>query len=143
VGDRLDQPSPKGGKPGQRHKATLMAEALLIGEADTLVRKLIDSAKAGDMLCLRACVDKILPPQKSRPFRFKLPPLHTIADAQQALADIIAGTARGTILSDEATALTGMVNAFVKTIEVSEIESRLVALEQGVKASAEEHRYNA
>jgi hypothetical protein len=69
--------------------------------------------------------------------------LHTIADAQEALAKIIAGTAKGLILADEATALTGMVNAFVKTIEVSEIESRLVALEQADKALAEERRYYA
>jgi hypothetical protein len=36
-----------------------------------------------------------------------------------------------------------MVSAFVKTIEVSEIESRLTALEQGEKASPEGARYNA
>jgi hypothetical protein len=85
----------------------------------------------------------LIPPAKTRSFRFKLPPLHTISDAQSALATIIAGTASGTILADEAATLTAMVSAFVKTIEVSEIESRLAALEQADKASAEEHRYDA
>jgi hypothetical protein len=36
-----------------------------------------------------------------------------------------------------------MVNAFVKTIEVAELETRVLALEQGERAQAEEHRYDA
>jgi hypothetical protein len=64
-----------------------------------------------------------------------------VSDAQAALAAIVAGTAAGTILSDEAATLASIVSSFVKTIEVSELESRLVALEQ---ANAEERpHFNA
>jgi hypothetical protein len=64
-----------------------------------------------------------------------VPELRTIADAQAALATLAAGVTKGEVLSDEALAVTDIVNSFVKVIELSEIETRLVALE---KASAEE-----
>jgi hypothetical protein len=108
-----------------------------------LIKKVVELGLRGDPTCLKICLDRILPPMKSKPIRFKLPALHTIGDAQDALAAIIAGTANGTILSDEAATLTNMVGAFVKTIEVAEIESRLAALERGERVLAEEHRYNA
>jgi hypothetical protein len=60
----------------------------------------------------------------------KLPELRTIADAQNALAAIVAGTANGTILSDEAATLASVISSFVKTVELSELETRLVALEK-------------
>jgi hypothetical protein len=56
--------------------------------------------------------------------------LHTIGDAQRALSAIIAGTACGAILADEAATLASIVSSFVKTIEVAELETRLTALEQ-------------
>ena len=87
----------------------------------------------GDTVALRLCLERILPPVKSRPISFKLPALHTISDAQDALAKIIAGTACGAILADEAATLASIVSSFVKTIEVAELETRLAALE---KASA-------
>jgi hypothetical protein len=98
-------------------------------------------ALAGDPQAMRLCMERLLPPVKSRPFKFKIPELHTIADAQNALSAIIAGTAKGTILSDEAIALSNIISSFVKTIEVAEFEARLVALE---KATAPpEGRYDA
>ena len=122
--------NPAGYKKGSRHRATLLAEALLNGEADALIRKLIEAAKDGDPACLKICADKLLPNAKSRPVRLSLPVLSSVSDAQAALAAIVAGTAAGTILSDEAATLASIVSSFVKAIEVAELESRLVALEQ-------------
>jgi hypothetical protein len=88
---------------------------------------------AGDQVALRICMDRLLPPARSRPITFKLPELRTISDAQNALSALIAGTACGAILSDEAATLASIISSFVKTIEVAELETRLCALE---KASA-------
>jgi hypothetical protein len=84
-----------------------------------------------------------LPPSKSRPFKFKLPPLHSISDAQAALAQIVAGTAAGTILADEAATLSSIIASFVRTVEVPELETRLAALEQANVVDQPEARYNA
>jgi hypothetical protein len=46
------------GKPrGSRNRTTLAVEALLDGEAETLTRKAIELAKAGDLAALRVCLD--------------------------------------------------------------------------------------
>jgi hypothetical protein len=72
----------------------------------------------------------------------KLPELRTIGDAQSALSAIIAATACGAILSDEAATLASIIGSFVKTVELSEIETRLVALEKGT-AGAPMERFDA
>ena len=72
----------------------------------------------------------------------KLPELKTISDAQNALSLLIAGTARGAILSEEAARLAGIVSSFVKTHELAELESRLVALEKA-SAPADGRAYDA
>jgi hypothetical protein len=122
--------NPAGTKRGSRHKASLLAESLLDGECDRITRRCIYEALRGDTVALRLCLERLLPPIKSRPINFKLPELRTISDAQDALAKIIAGTTSGAILADEAATLASIVSSFVKTVEVAELESRLAALEQ-------------
>src|SRR5215211_4292561 len=67
---RLFQPgqsgNPSGRPPGSRNKTTLAVDALLDGEAETLTRKAIELAKAGDLVALRLCLDRICPPRKGR-----------------------------------------------------------------------------
>ena len=72
----------------------------------------------------------------------KLPELKTVSDAQNALSLLIAGTARGAILSEEAATLAGIIGSFVKTIELSELENRLCALEKA-NAGAPGARFDA
>ena len=74
-----------------------------------------------------------MPPVRERPCSFKLPKLETLNDASNALAMIIAGVATGELLPSEGESLSNVVNSFLKSLELSEIETRLVALE---KASA-------
>src|SRR3954464_4467798 len=64
--------NPKGRPKGSRNKTTLLVEALLEGEADTIVRKLIEKAKDGDSTALRLCLNRLLPPRRDRPIVFDL-----------------------------------------------------------------------
>ena len=59
-------------------------EALLDGEAETLTRKAIELAKAGDLAALRVCLDRIAPPRKDRPVLFEFPPVSSAADARSS-----------------------------------------------------------
>ena len=58
------KPGNPGRPKGARHKTTLAIEALLDGEAEALTRKAIELAKAGDLVALRLCLDRICPPRK-------------------------------------------------------------------------------
>lgn len=54
--------NPAGKPKGTRHRATMLAEQLLDGEAEAMIRTVIEKAKQGDMVALRLCLDRIVPP---------------------------------------------------------------------------------
>ena len=118
------------GRPrGARHRSTVAAEALLDGEAEALTRKAIERAKEGDTAALRLCLERILPPRKERAIRLALPVLTSASDAADAMATITAAVADGDVTAGEAATLSGLVAAFAKTLETSELEARIAALE--------------
>jgi hypothetical protein len=50
--------NPKGRPKGARNNATILAEALLDGEANAITRKLIETPLRGDTTALRLCLDR-------------------------------------------------------------------------------------
>src|ERR1700756_1205179 len=76
------RPFPKGvgGKPhgcarGPGHKASLLGERLMEGDAEEVVRAVVAAAKNGDMIAARIILERLLPPKKDRPVSFTLPGL--------------------------------------------------------------------
>ena len=124
--------NPAGRPRGSRNKTSLLAEALLEQEAESLVRQLIDLAKAGDLAALRLCIERLVPKPKGRPLQFELAPISTAEDALQALYQILAGVGAGDLTAGEAQALVSMVETTLKAIEVHDLEQRLNALEERV-----------
>jgi hypothetical protein len=134
--------NPRGAARGSRHKASLLAESLIDGETQQLTRKAIDLALTGDTVALRLCLERILPPVRERPCSFKLPKLETLNDASKALAMVIAGVSTGELLPSEGESLSIVINSFMKSIELSEFETRLVALERAADGATSE-RFDA
>src|SRR6266852_982868 len=97
--------NPMGRPPGARNKATLAAEQLLDGEAETITRKAIDMAKNGDLKAVRLCLERLLPARKERPVSIELPALNTPADAVAAAAAIVGAVAAGDLSPSEAVEL--------------------------------------
>ena len=119
------------GRPkGSRHKTTLPIQALLDGEGEALTRKAIDMALAGDTVALRLCLERIAPPRKDAPVRFELPPMEGAENAAAAMGAILASVARGDLTPSEATGIAGLVEAYRKTLETTELENRIKALEE-------------
>src|SRR5262245_104266 len=75
--------NPAGKPKGTRHRATMFAQQLLDGEAEAMVRKVIEKAKQGDMIALRLCLDRIVPPRRDRPVHFEIPDLKFAEDASK------------------------------------------------------------
>ena len=48
--------NPNGRPKGSRNKTTVIAQTLLEGEAESLVRKVVQLALEGDVTCLRICL---------------------------------------------------------------------------------------
>jgi hypothetical protein len=79
---------------------------------------------------------KISPDAKDNPIRLPLPSLKTAADVLAAL-DVVAGAmSRGEITPGEAQIVANVLDMKRKAIETVDIESRLVALEQGREQAA-------
>jgi len=121
--------NPRGRPPGTRNRATRAAEALLDGEAETLTRACVTAALGGDATALRLCLERILPPRRDRPIDFRLSPVTTAAEACVALGEIVEAVSAGHLTPTEATAVAGLVDAFVKALETQDLESRIIALE--------------
>ena len=97
-----------GRKPGSKNRTTLVAEALLKGEEEALVRKAIELGKAGDTQMLKFLLDRILP--KERSVHLDLPTVDGPFVALDALAAVIDAVSTGQIAPSEAAVL---VNALV------------------------------
>jgi hypothetical protein len=57
--------NPAGRRRGCRNKATRAAEAYLDGEAETLARKAVELALAGNALALRLCLERTIAPRRA------------------------------------------------------------------------------
>ena len=122
--------NPKGCPTGSRHKSTIAAQALLDGESEALTRKAVELALEGDLVALRLCLERIVPPRKDSPIRMALPPMETASDIPGAMASVLAAVAAGELSPSEGTAVAGMVELQRRALETSELEQRVAALEK-------------
>jgi hypothetical protein len=56
--------NPKGRPKGARNKTTTMAEALLEGQAEALVQKVVSMALQGNTTAMRLCLERLIPPKR-------------------------------------------------------------------------------
>jgi hypothetical protein len=123
--------NPAGRRRGCRNKATRAAEAYLDGEAETLARKAVELALAGNALALRLCLERTIAPRRERPEPVALPPLRSTADLAPAMGAVAAAVARGLMTTGQAAELSAVFATVVRAIEVDEFNRRLTAVEHG------------
>ena len=122
--------NPAGKPKGTRNKATLMAQALLDGEAEALSRKCVELALGGDTTALRLCLERVCPPRRERPVALDMPVLAKAEDGPKAIGAIIAAVAGSEITPGEGQALTAMLEARRRAIETEELDQRITNLER-------------
>ncbi|SFD58828.1 hypothetical protein SAMN04488523_101413 [Sulfitobacter brevis] len=136
-GQKTDERNPDGtfapGNPGRprgaRHKVTQAIEAMLGGQQEALTQAAIDKALEGDVTALRLCLDRIAPARKDAPVSFDLPAIETAEDAANAARAILRAIAAGDVTPLEAATVMAVVEQFRRTLETTEIERRITALE--------------
>lgn len=118
------------GKPrGARHKATQATLALLEGQAEALTQKAVETALTGDTTALRLCLERIAPPRKDAPVTFTLPAMQSAADAAKGAAAVLDAVALGDLTPMEGAQIMGLIETYRRTLETSELEARVAALE--------------
>lgn len=122
------------GKPrGSRHRATQAILEMLDGEADAIGRKAVELALAGDGAALRLCLERIAPPRRDAPVTFLLPPIQCARDAAGAAAAVLGAVADGDLTPTEGAHVMALVETYRRTLETTELESRVAALERADK----------
>jgi hypothetical protein len=119
-----------GRKPGSKNRTTVVAAALLDGEAEELVRKGVELAKAGDGPMLKFLLGRILP--RERTIKLDLPPMNFADDAVAALGIIVGAMAEGKISPSEGAALATLFDAYARAIDMADVVKRLDALESKI-----------
>lgn len=118
------------GKPrGTRHKATQAVLTLLAGQAEALTQRAVEMALGGDSTALRLCIERLAPPRKDAPVLFALPQMSTASDAVAASGAVLQAVSEGDLTPSEAALIMGLVDSFRRTLEITELEARLAALE--------------
>lgn len=118
------------GKPkGSRHKATQAVQQLLDDEAEALTRKAVEMALDGDGTALRLCLERIAPARKDSAIQFDMPEVSSAEDASEAARAVLAAVANGDITPSEGSAAMALVEGFRRTLELTELERRIAALE--------------
>lgn len=121
--------NPAGRPKGARNRATILCETLLDGEAEALTRKAIERARLGDVVCLRLCMDRILPPRRDRAVRFDLPKLASASDAVEAMAQVLGAVTRADLTPLEGETVSRLVATWIQSLQVVDFEQRLAKLE--------------
>ena len=118
------------GRPrGSRNKATIAIESLLQGQAEELTQIVIKKALEGDSVALRLCLERIAPAPKDQPVSFSLPKMHNALDASVAAGSVLNAVSDGELTPIEATRVMGLIDSYRRTLELTELEQRLQALE--------------
>ena len=118
------------GRPkGARNKATQAVLALLDGQAQALTQRAVELALDGDTVALRLCLERLAPPRRDAPVEFSLPPMKTARNAAEAAGAVLQAVSSGELTPSEGAVVMGLVDAYRRTLETSELEARVAALE--------------
>lgn len=107
----------------------MAALALLDGKAQELTQRAVELALEGDTVALRLCLERLVPPRKDVHVHFPLPTMTCARDAAQAAGAVLGAVSDGLLTPSEGAAIMGLVDVFRRTLETSELEARVAALE--------------
>jgi Family of unknown function (DUF5681) len=122
--------NPRGRPKGARHRVTILAEQLMQGDAEDVVRAVIAAAKGGDMTAARIILDRIAPVRKGSTVMFDLPELTTPTDLPPAVAAVTKAIADGTLTPDEGASVVTILDMQRRAIETADLARRVADLEK-------------
>lgn len=127
--------NPAGRPPGSRNKATLMMEAMLEGEGEQLTRKLIDLASGGDIVALRLCLERLIPPRKDRSICLDLPRVENLPQISAAMSTVLEAIGDGRITPTEGETLANILTQQTNLVANLDLDRRVTELEQAISAN--------
>ncbi|SUS06239.1 conserved hypothetical protein [uncultured Defluviicoccus sp.] len=127
--------NPAGCRAGSRHRTTLMLEQLMAGDAEAVVRAVVDKARTGDMTAAKIVLDRLLPLRRGRPVELALPAIAGARDLLAAQIIVTQAMAAGDVTAEEAASVCAVLETHRRIIETEELADRLHRLEEKMQAS--------
>ena len=124
------QPGNPGRPRGSRNKVTVALERLLDGQAEALMQRMVSLALEGDIVALKYCLDKIIPPKRSLSVKLDIPAVKTHKDALKASTVVIDLLAAGEISQSDAEGFLGSLCSHLKIISAAKLDERVQRLEE-------------
>jgi hypothetical protein len=119
------------GRPaGSRNKSTMALQSMLEERGEAILAKAVLMAIQGDPTALRLCLERLLPPRRNSPVRFKLPPINSAADVARALSKVVQGVANGKLAPADGEKITALLESVQRIIESVDLAKRVGALER-------------
>lgn len=118
------------GRPeGSRNKATIALQTMLDGHGEAITRKCALMAMQGDATGMRLCMERLLPPRREQPVKFKVGPATTAAEVAAAVSAVLQAVAVGQLTPAEGQMIAAILEGRRRVIETEEHEARLQVIE--------------
>ena len=123
--------NPAGRPKGSKNRGTALWAAILEDGAEDVLRRVVERARAGDELCIRLVVERLLPrAQREHHVTVPLPAMQDAGDLVGALGAVLRSVADGDMTLEEARQFAGILETQRKAIETADLAVRIEALER-------------
>ena len=117
------------GRPPGPNKRTQFLNAIGKGNADEIIRKAVECAKAGKPWAIEAALARLYPPSKGRAVTFPMADINCLEDIAKAYAGLWAAVSQGLLTPDEAVSLSAMLRDHAAILSETDLEARIARLE--------------
>lgn len=128
------------GNPQGRPKGSGISAQLrqaIEGEAEAIIKAMIEQAKAGDMQAAKALLDRVLPALKPESQAIHLPELVAAGTMAEKARAAIDAAGAGAVSPSAASDLVAAIAGLARVVEVTELQQRLDELERMMKPPKE------
>jgi hypothetical protein len=122
-----------GRPPGSKNQINRLLEELGENEAENLIRKMIELAKAGNVRALQYCLDRLWPQRRSEPINLELPKIDRMQDIAPAMATVAHAATNGTIAPEQACQMVGVLESCGNALAAADFAVRLEKVESVLK----------
>lgn len=128
------------GNPQGRPKGSGISAQLrqaIEGEAEAIIKAMIEQAKAGDMQAAKALLDRVLPALKPESQAIHLPELVAAGTMAEKARAAIDAAGAGAVSPSAASDLVAAIAGLARVVETTELQQRLDELERMMKPPKE------
>ena len=113
----------------------MLVEQLMRDDAKDVVRSIITAAKQGDMIAARIITDRLAPLPKGRFLHIDVPKIEQPRDALPMVAGVLDAMAKGELTPHEARDIAGVVEVYLKVLEMVGLASEVADLKATMAAA--------